>query len=57
MYLTDMRCLLFFDDRDDIVNFVNIFQGEDLDVKNLIFEEEGGNNKIKDEDRVIKDKE
>ncbi len=41
--------------RDNIVNFANAFQGEDLDVENLIFEREDGNNKIKGEDGVIKD--
>ncbi len=46
-----------FDDRDNIVNFADVFQGEDLGVKNLAFEREDGNNKIKSEDGVIKDEE
>ena len=45
------------DGGDDVVNFADIFQGEDLSVKNLIFEGEGGNNKVEDEDRVIKNEE
>ncbi len=46
-----------FNNRDNIVNFADAFQEKDLDVKNLIFEGEDKNNKIKDEDRVIKDEE
>ncbi len=42
---------------DDVVNFANTFQEEDLNVENLTFEEENKNNKIKDEDRIIKDEE
>ncbi len=43
------------DDRDgDIVNFADIFQGEDLGVKNLAFERENKNDKIEGEDKVIK---
>src|SRR6266536_3039262 len=41
-----------FNNRDNIVNFADAFQEKDLDVKNLIFEGEDKNNKIKDEDRV-----
>ena len=46
---------VFSDGGDDIVNFADAFQGEDLDVKNLTFKEEDGNNEVEDEDRVIKD--
>ncbi len=42
---------------DNVVNFVDAFQEEDLGVKNLVFEREDGNDKVEDEDRVIKDKE
>ncbi len=42
---------------DSIVNFADAFQGEDLDVKNLAFEEEDRNDEVEGEDRVIKDKE
>ncbi len=44
-------------DGDDIVNFADAFQGEDLSVENLIFEGENGNDKVEDEDKVIKDEE
>ena len=40
---------------DDIVNFADAFQKQDLDVKNLAFEGENKNNKIKSEDGAIKD--
>jgi len=43
------------DNRNNIVNFADAFQGENLDVKNLTFKKKGGNDEIKDEDRVIKD--
>ncbi len=46
----------FFDDKNNIVNFADIFQ-EDLDVENLVFEGEDGNDKIKSEDGVIEDEE
>jgi len=45
------------DGDSDIVNFADAFQEEDLNIKNLIFEREDRNNKIKDEDRVIKNEE
>jgi len=41
--------------RDNIVNFADAFQKQDLDVKNLAFEGENKNNKIKSEDGAIKD--
>ncbi len=44
-------------DRDNIVNFADAFQGEDLNVKNLVFEEEDGNDEVKDKNRAIKDEE
>ena len=43
------------DSRNNIVNFADAFQGEDLDVKNLTFEKKDKNNKIKGEDKTIKD--
>ena len=46
----------FDDGNDSVVNFANVFQREDLGVENLVFEGKNGNNKIEDEDRVIKDK-
>ncbi len=47
-----------FSDKDgDIVNFADAFQGKDLDVENLVFEGEDGNNKIENKDGVIKDEE
>ena len=46
-----------FGGENDIVNFANAFQGEDLNVENLVFEKEDKNNKIKDEDGAIKDEE
>ncbi len=45
------------DGGDDIVNFANAFQGEDLSVENLTFEGEGENDKIEGEDGVIEDEE
>ncbi len=45
----------FFDDRDNIVNFADAFQEEDLNVKNLTFKKEGKNDKIKNENKIIKD--
>ena len=45
------------DDGDNIVNFADAFQGEDLSVENLVFEGEDGNNKIEGEDRIIKNEE
>ncbi len=42
-------------DGDDIVNFADAFQEEDLGVKNLTFEKKDENDEIKDEDRAIKD--
>jgi len=47
---------LFNSGKNDIVNFADTFQKEDLGVKNLIFEKENKNDKVEDEDRVIKDK-
>ena len=44
----------FSDNGDDIINFADAFQGKDLGVENLAFEEEDRNDKVKDEDRVIK---
>jgi len=41
--------------KNNIVNFADAFQEEDLNIKNLIFEEENKNNKIKDENKIIKD--
>jgi len=41
-------------DGNNIVNFVDAFQEKDLNVENLIFEKKDKNNKIEDEDRVIK---
>src|SRR6266536_1169636 len=43
------------DNENDVVNFADAFQKEDLDIKNLVFKKEDRNNKIEDEDRVIKD--
>ena len=43
------------DGGDNIVNFADAFQGEDLGVKNLAFKGENRNDKVEDEDRVIKD--
>jgi len=40
----------------NIVNFADAFQKEDLNIKNLAFEEENRNNKIKNKNRAIKDK-
>ena len=45
------------DNENDVVNFADAFQKEDLDIKNLIFKEENRNDKIKNEDRIIKDEE
>ncbi len=42
---------------DDVVNFADAFQGEDLGVENLAFEGEGGNDKVEGEDGVIEDEE
>ncbi len=42
---------------DDIVNFADAFQREDLGVKNLIFEGEDKNDKVENEDGAIKDEE
>jgi len=51
------RTLISFSGEDsDVVNFADAFQEKDLDVKNLIFEGEDRNNKIKSENKVIKDK-
>src|SRR6266498_415793 len=47
---------LFNDGDNDIVNFADAFQGEDLGVKNLAFEREDRNNKVKDENKIIKNK-
>ncbi len=44
-------------DRNNIINFANTFQRKDLNVKNLTFEEEDKNNKIKNENGTIKDEE
>ncbi len=46
-----------FNNENDVVNFADAFQEEDLDVKNLAFEGEDENDKIKNEDRIIKDEE
>ncbi len=40
---------------DDIVNFADVFQGEDLGVENLIFKKKNGNDEVEGEDGVIKD--
>ena len=48
---------VFFGGGDDIVNFADAFQGEDLGVKNLAFKGEDENNKVENEDRIIKDEE
>ena len=45
------------DGGDDVVNFADAFQKEDLGVENLIFKGEDENDEIEDKDRVIKDKE
>jgi len=45
-----------FGDGDDIVNFADAFQGEDLGVENLAFEGEDGNDEVEGEDRTIEDK-
>ena len=42
---------------DNIVNFADAFQGEDLGVKNLTFEGEDGNDEVEGEDGVIEDEE
>ncbi len=52
-----MGRLLFFGDGDDVVNFADAFQGEDLSVEDLVFEGEDGNDKIENEDGVIKNEE
>jgi len=44
-------------DKDDIVNFAGVFQGEDLGVENLAFEGEDGNDKVEGEDGTIKNEE
>ena len=43
------------DSRDDVVNFADAFQGEDLSVENLAFEGEDGNDEVEGEDKAIKD--
>ncbi len=46
------------DNKDnEIVNFADAFQREDLSVKNLVFEGEDKNNKVEGEDRIIKNEE
>ncbi len=40
---------------NDIVNFADAFQRENLDIKNLAFEEEDKNDEVEGEDRTIKD--
>ncbi len=45
------------DGGDNVINFADAFQGEDLGVENLIFEGEDGNDKIEGQDGVIKDEE
>ncbi len=42
---------------DDIVNFADAFQGEDLGVENLAFEGEDRNDEVEGEDGVIEDEE
>ncbi len=46
-----------FNGGNNVVNFADAFQGEDLNVKNLIFEKEDENNEIEGEDGVIEDEE
>jgi len=48
---------VFFDGEDNVVNFADVFQEEDLGVKNLVFEGENENNEVKGENEVIKDEE
>ncbi len=43
--------------KNNIANFADVFQKEDLSVENLTFERENKNNKIKDENGVIKNEE
>ncbi len=52
-----MGRLLFLGGRDDVVNFADAFQGEDLDIENLAFEGENENYKVEDKDEAIKDEE
>jgi len=46
-----------FNNEDDVVNFADAFQEEDLGVENLTFEEEDGNDEVEGEDGAIKDEE
>src|SRR6266498_3827417 len=39
---------------NNIVNFADAFQGEDLCVKNLVFEKENRNDEVKNENKAIK---
>ncbi len=45
------------DGGDDVVNFADVFQGEDLGVENLVFEGEDGNDEVEDKNGVIEDEE
>jgi len=42
---------------DNIANFINAFQKEDLGVENLAFKKKDENNKIKNENKAIKNEE
>jgi len=48
---------VFFGGGDDIVNFADAFQGEDLGVENLVFKGEDRNDEVENEDGVIEDEE
>jgi len=47
---------VFFSDGDNIVNFADAFQKEDLNVKNLVFKRKDKNDEVENENKVIKNK-